>query len=248
MNDVQQPLFRVALTADFYDEAGNSKFEDLGLGVFDDCDRIEVTRFSEDRSELAPDQLAKCAGVIVLTPRVTAESVADSDELLAIALGIWDHIKNGPNAEKLGARQWALDWIGFLPGKRESRRFVGQHILTEQDVLESREFSDAIAYGGWSLDNDAPHQTLEVLVEVDERPPVRIRADRPRPDLIDQGFSAPNHGFAFDFDPVLDQTRPHSMKLSHAETDWPLVQSEWRYSPGGSWRCIGIPRSQQSTL
>lgn len=101
---------------------------------------------------------------------------------------------------------------------------------------------------GWSVDSDAPPQILEVLMGVDDRTPVRIRADRPRPDLADQGFSALNHGFAFDFDPVLDETRPHTLKLFHAETTWPLVQSEWKYSPGGGWRCIGIPRSQQSTL
>lgn len=76
--------FRVALTADFYDESGNPKFEDLGLGVFEGCDGIEVTRFREHRPEITPDQLAGCAGVVVLTPRVTAESLLNSDELLAI--------------------------------------------------------------------------------------------------------------------------------------------------------------------
>ncbi len=85
------------------------------------------------------------------------------DELLAILLGVWDHIKNGPpddpaypNPNAHGAANWALDWFGFLPGKRESRRFVGQHVLTEQDVMQSRPFADAIAYGGWSIDLHPP--------------------------------------------------------------------------------------------
>ena len=78
------------------------------------------------------------------------------DELMAVALGIWNHIKNGPGADRFKADRWALDWIGFLPGKRESRRFIGKHILTEQDILVSREFADAIAYGGWSLDLHPP--------------------------------------------------------------------------------------------
>lgn len=83
------------------------------------------------------------------------------DELLAIVLGIWNHIKNGPPGTPLGedpfqAANWALDWFGFLPGKRESRRFIGQHILTQQDLMESRAFEDAIAYGGWSLDLHPP--------------------------------------------------------------------------------------------
>lgn len=95
----------------------------------------------------------------------TLDTVKDNeairDELLAVALGIWDHIKNGPPENRhvddpFDAAHWALDWIGFLPGKRESRRFIGQHVLTEQDVLHSRPFSDAIAYGGWSLDLHPP--------------------------------------------------------------------------------------------
>lgn len=76
------------------------------------------------------------------------------DELLAIMLGVWDHIKNGGDH---GAENWALNWFGFLPGKRESRRFVGQHILNEGDILESRSFSSAIAYGGWPLDLHPVH-------------------------------------------------------------------------------------------
>ncbi|HJN09397.1 MAG TPA: FAD-dependent oxidoreductase [Pirellulaceae bacterium] len=83
------------------------------------------------------------------------------DELLAITLGIWNHIKNGPpgtpeHEDPFEAACWALDWIGFLPGKRESRRFIGQHILTQKDVQHSRTFADAIAYGGWPLDLHPP--------------------------------------------------------------------------------------------
>ncbi len=95
----------------------------------------------------------------------TLDTIKDNekirDELLSIAMGIWDHVKNGPaDAQDAGdpfqASHWALEWIGFLPGKRESRRFVGQHVLTEQDVLSSREFPDAIAFGGWPLDLHPP--------------------------------------------------------------------------------------------
>lgn len=84
MNNVLKPTFRVALTADFYNEDGKSKFDDLGLGVFEGRDEIEVTRFAEHRAEISADQLTDCAGVIVLTPRVTEQSLSNSDELLAI--------------------------------------------------------------------------------------------------------------------------------------------------------------------
>ncbi len=91
----------------------------------------------------------------------TLDTIKDNelirDELLAIVLGIWDHVKNAsPDDDPFEASHWALDWFGFLPGKRESRRFIGQHILTQQDVLTSRLFEDAIAYGGWSLDLHPP--------------------------------------------------------------------------------------------
>ena len=88
----------------------------------------------------------------------TLDTIRDNeeirDELLAVALGIWDHIKN--SGEGHDAQNWALEWIGFVPGKRESRRFVGQHILTQDDVLTSRRFDDAVACGGWSLDLHPP--------------------------------------------------------------------------------------------
>lgn len=75
------------------------------------------------------------------------------DELLAITLGVWDFVKN---RSEIDASHWALEWIGFVPGKRESRRFIGQHILSENDLLTSRTFPDAIAYGGWPIDTHPP--------------------------------------------------------------------------------------------
>ncbi len=71
------------------------------------------------------------------------------DELLKAVYGVWDHIKNSGHHE---AENYALDWVGFLPGKRESRRVLGDYVLKEQDCLEGRSFEDAIAYGGWPMD------------------------------------------------------------------------------------------------
>ena len=75
------------------------------------------------------------------------------DELLALAFGIWDHVKNRGDH---GAENWALDWVGFLPGKRESRRYAGDYILTQRDVVVDREFPDSVAYGGWPMDDHVP--------------------------------------------------------------------------------------------
>lgn len=75
------------------------------------------------------------------------------DELLKIAFGVWDHIKNGGDH---GAENWVIDWLGFLPGKRESRRYVGDHIITQNDVRAEGRFDDLVAYGGWSMDDHHP--------------------------------------------------------------------------------------------
>lgn len=79
----------------------------------------------------------------------TADYEDIRDELLRVLYGVWDHIKNGGDH---GAERYALDWVQFLPGKRESRRVLGDYVLVEQDLLEGRRFEDAVAYGGWPID------------------------------------------------------------------------------------------------
>ena len=82
-----------------------------------------------------------------------AESIRD--DLMKIAYGAWDYIKNRSPKRAL-AENWALEWVGSLPGKRENRRLVGDHILTQNDVRAGGDFEDIIAYGGWSMDDHHP--------------------------------------------------------------------------------------------
>lgn len=76
--------FHVALTGDFFTADGSTKFPDIGLSVFDGQPQVEWTKFREHKTPIGIDQVAGANGVIVLTPAVTAETVADSRELLAI--------------------------------------------------------------------------------------------------------------------------------------------------------------------
>lgn len=76
--------FRIALTGDFYDAAGQLKYRDIGLSLLEGVPGIEVSRFAEHRPELAPEQLTGMQGVIVLTPRVTAASLTTSQDLLGL--------------------------------------------------------------------------------------------------------------------------------------------------------------------
>lgn len=46
--------------------------------------------------------------------------------------------------------------MGFLAGKRESRRYVGDYTLTQNDIENCSAFDDEVAYGGWSMDDHDP--------------------------------------------------------------------------------------------
>lgn len=74
------------------------------------------------------------------------------DELVRCVYGVWDHLKN---ENEHGAENYDLQWVGMLPGTREGRRVVGEYILTENDILANTIFPDAVAYGGWPIDNHA---------------------------------------------------------------------------------------------
>ncbi len=71
-------------------------------------------------------------------------------ELWKVVYGVWNYIKNSGNFPE--AENLTLEWVGMIPGKRESRRFVGDYMLTQQDIVEQRTHEDAVAFGGWSID------------------------------------------------------------------------------------------------
>jgi len=71
-------------------------------------------------------------------------------ELWKVVYGVWDYIKNSGNFPE--AENLTLEWVGTIPGKRESRRFEGLYMMKQQDVIEQRLFDDAVAFGGWAVD------------------------------------------------------------------------------------------------
>jgi hypothetical protein len=71
-------------------------------------------------------------------------------ELSRVIYGVWDHIKNSgefPEAETL-----TLEWVGQIPGKRESRRFEGDYMIHQSDLVNRKAIPDAVAHGGWAID------------------------------------------------------------------------------------------------
>ncbi|MBB3113309.1 hypothetical protein FHS18_005421 [Paenibacillus phyllosphaerae] len=75
------------------------------------------------------------------------------DELWSVIYGIWDYIKN---SGQFDAANMTLEWVGSMPGKREYRRFVGDYVLNQNDIIGQRQFEDRIAFGGWSIDLHPP--------------------------------------------------------------------------------------------
>ncbi|MFI3205932.1 MAG: FAD-dependent oxidoreductase [Clostridia bacterium] len=73
------------------------------------------------------------------------------DELLKYAYGAFDYVKNCgkyPEADDI-----VINWVAPIPGKRESRRVYGDYVLNQNDCYEGSRFADAVAYGGWSMDD-----------------------------------------------------------------------------------------------
>jgi hypothetical protein len=84
---------------------------------------------------------------------VVHENERIRDELSSVIYGIWDYIKN---SGKFESENLTLEWIGSIPGKREYRRFVGDYVLNQNDIIAQEQFEDRVAFGGWSIDLHPP--------------------------------------------------------------------------------------------
>ncbi len=80
---MQEP-FKVAFTADFFDENGETRYQDIGFSILEKDPRIQRIVFDEHHAEITPDQIAGCQGMVVLTPKVTGKTLENAGDLLAI--------------------------------------------------------------------------------------------------------------------------------------------------------------------
>ncbi len=71
-------------------------------------------------------------------------------EIWKVVYGIWDYIKNSGKFPEM--ETWTLEWVGVIPGKRESRRMRGYYTLNQNDIVNQNHFYDAVSYGGWAVD------------------------------------------------------------------------------------------------
>lgn len=87
------------------------------------------------------------------------------DYALRAVYGNWDFIKNrSPKKEVF--RNQELQWVAYIGGKRESRRLLGDIILCEQDLLESKRYDDASFTTTWGIDLHYPKK----IEGLDEEP------------------------------------------------------------------------------
>jgi 2-polyprenyl-6-methoxyphenol hydroxylase-like FAD-dependent oxidoreductase len=88
--------------------------------------------------------------------------IHDNEELrreqLRQVLGVWDHIKNRGDHD---AEKYALDWFAWTPYRRDNRRLLGDHVLTQHDVQAATQFDDRVAFGAWPIDMHVPGGILK---------------------------------------------------------------------------------------
>jgi len=77
------------------------------------------------------------------------------DHALRAVYGNWSFLKNhSKDKDRYANRQ--LSWVAYIAGKRESRRLLGDVVLSQQDVQEQRAYPDAMVTTTWSIDLHYP--------------------------------------------------------------------------------------------
>lgn len=149
----------------------NEYGEKLGHSIFFYTkDAGKLVKFVPPKFAMSKEEIIKCVNRInnpdYFNPRQLGckfwwiefggrlDTIYEAEEikytLWEVIYGIWDYIKNSGKFEDV--ENLTLEWVGNIPGKRESRRFLGYYMLRQQDIVEQRTHPDVVAFGGWSLD------------------------------------------------------------------------------------------------
>ena len=74
---------------------------------------------------------------------------------LLVVYSNWSFLKN-EYSEKINYANRKLSWVAYVAGKRESRRLLGDVVLTEQDIIQNTHYPDGTASTSWSVDLHYP--------------------------------------------------------------------------------------------
>ena len=77
--------------------------------------------------------------------------------------GAWDALKNVDRV----LPNWKLNWAAYISGKRESRRLLGDVVLTKEDIVQSKQYPDGCVPTGWKIDLHLPDKRYEPGFEGD---------------------------------------------------------------------------------
>lgn len=75
---------------------------------------------------------------------------------MLVVFSNWSYIKNHSKVKDEFANE-ELQWVAFVAGKRETRRLVGDYVLTENDLRNRNIYPDGTAITTWSMDLHYPH-------------------------------------------------------------------------------------------
>jgi hypothetical protein len=75
-----------------------------------------------------------------------------------VIYGNWSYLKNN-TIFKEAYKSRRLEWISYVGGKRETRRLIGDVLLTQQDIETGRHFPDACVTTTWTIDLHYPQKT-----------------------------------------------------------------------------------------
>ncbi len=82
------------------------------------------------------------------------DSEAIRDWNLRAVFGAFNAMKNRDGAEK--HKTAILTWVAYIGGPRESRRLMGDLVLTQDDIVSKKEFADGCVPSTWSIDLHYP--------------------------------------------------------------------------------------------
>jgi hypothetical protein len=92
-----------------------------------------------------------------------AEKIRDHN--LRAIFGNWSYLKKNKPA-KYAKRE--LAWVAYIGGKRESRRLMGDHVLTQMDIQEGKQYPDGTVTATWTIDLHFPDERNKKYFEGQE--------------------------------------------------------------------------------
>ncbi len=116
------------------------------------------------------------------------DPIKDAEEIrdwnLRAVFGAFNAMKNGDGSAS--HKNAILTWVAFVGGPRESRRLMGDVVLTQEDVVTKRQFPDGCVPSTWSIDLHYPKK--EFAKKFEDNPFISIAEHDQR---IDRNYGYP---------------------------------------------------------